>query len=199
MSETVKMLDTLEMVGFLKTNGTASRFVSLTIQTPVVKIRAGNPWHKVSKGEVVGEPQLLKVAKINGLINANFNASVRRKIAEKLGVELSEVEYKNGEVWYQHLHTSDDKPLPLVEHNTKNDGQLYLQYFPHKTETVFVNASGEVIPKETVKPWLYAESERPDFKPQTQVVKLANIRQLKASGVILEMPDFDVAAAALAD
>ena len=199
MNDTIKMMDTLEMVGFLKTNGTASRFVSLTIQTPVVKMRAGNPWHKISKGKVVGEPNLFKVAKVTGLINANYNTSVRRRIAEKLGVELGEVEYVNGTVWYTHEMTENGKPLPLVKHATKDNGERYLQYFPHKTESVYVNAAGEVIPKETVKPWLYAETNRPDFKPQTQVVNLANVRQLKASGVIIEMPDFDEAAAALGD
>jgi hypothetical protein len=61
-----------------------------------------------------------------------------------------------------------------------------------------VNEAGEVIPDSVVQPFLYKESERPDFKPAVIVVNLANVKQLKASGVIVNMPDFDEAEAILA-
>lgn len=195
----VKMMSTLEMVGFLKTNGTACRFVSLVCKTPVVKIKAGNPFGQVVKnGKVVGDCQLFKVASKIGIINANYNTSVRRRIAEKLGVELPEVEYTNGEVWFEHLLTENGKPLPLVQHK-EHKGKYYLQYFPHKSTARYVNAQGETLPDEMVKPHLYKESERADYKPCVIAINLEHVSQLKASGVVIEMPDFDEAAAILAD
>jgi hypothetical protein len=186
---TVKMESPLEMLVFLKTNGTQCRFVAITIDTPVVKIKKVNPFlgvHKVSR-------------KI-GLINANYNTSVRRKIAEKMGVELKEVEYENGETWYEHLKTTDGKNLPIVQHKdeSKRNGQYYLQYFPHKSENKYVLPNGDPVSDKDIKPWLYKESERDDSKPAVIAVKLENIRQLKASGVIIEMPEFEEAEAILA-
>jgi len=201
MKETVvKMIDQLEMVGFLKTNGTACRFVSLICKTPVVKIKVGNPFGQVIKsGKVQGECRLFKVAKKIGIINAKYNTSVRNRIAEKLGVTLPEVEYQNGEVWFKHLLTSDGKNLPLVVNKDETKQGYYVQYFPHKSTHKYVNAAGEVIPDEVIQPYLYKKSERPDFKPCTIEINLANICQFKTSGVVIEMPNFDDAAAILAD
>lgn len=190
----VKMTDSLEMLGFIKSNGTSCRFVSITTKTPVVKIRSGNPWN-AGKSTQRG---LYKVSKRLGLINANYNASVRRRIAERLGVELSDVSYESGEVWYQHLTTVDGKSLPIVQHKdeSKREG-YYLQFFPHKSENAYVDETGEVVDEATVSKWLYKESERPDYKPSVISVKLANIAQLKASGVVIEMPEFAEAEAIL--
>lgn len=187
------MTSELEMLGFLKSNGTECRFVSMVSRTPVVKIKKGNPWHVVKSGKVVGDCNLFKVSRKIGIINANYNTSVRNRIAEKLGVKLSEVEYENGEVWYEHLTTKDGKKLPVCQHKdeTKREGQYYFQYFPHKSENAYCNGKGEPVADELVKPWLYAESERPDFKPAVIAVNLRNIQQLKASGVIVEMPEFE--------
>lgn len=191
------MVSELEMLGFLKTNGTQCRFVAIVSKTPVVKIRVGNPWGASAKSK----NGLYKVSRKIGIVNANFNTSVRNRIAEKLGVKLSEVEYENGEVWYEHLHTADNKPLPVVQHKdeTKRQGQYYLQYFTHKSENAYVNEAGEVVPDETVKPWLYAETKRDEFKPTVIAVNLRNVQQLKASGVVIEMPELAEVETALAD
>lgn len=192
----VEMVDVLEMVGFLKTNGTASRFVSLTSKTPVVKIKVINPWGAGAKTK----SGLYKVSKKIGIINANYNTSVRNRIAEKLGVTLGEVEYENGNVWYEHLKTADGKNLPVVQHKDEaKRGDFYIQYFTHKSENHYVNEQGEVVPDSVVKPYLYAESERPDWKPTVIAVNLSNVKQLKASGVVINMPDFAEAEALFAD
>ncbi len=189
------MLSELEMLGFLKTNGTQCRFVAITCKTPVVKIKVGNPW-----GAGKSESGLFKVSRKLGIINANYNTSVCRNIAERLGVKLSEVEYEAGETWYVHLTTQDGKALPVVQHKdeSKREG-YYLQYFPHKSTNAYCNDAGEPVPDAMVKPWLYKESERSEFKPAVISIKLANIKQLKASGVILEMPDLDEAETLLAE
>ncbi len=177
------------MAGFIKSNGTQCRFVSIVTDTPVVKIRKGNPFGA-----------LRKVSRKMGIVNANYNTSVRNRIADKLGVNLSEVEYKNGEVWYEHLLTVDNKPLPLVQHKdeSKRNGKLYLQYFPHKAHSVYVSANGDTVADELVKPWLYKETERPDYKPTVIAVELGNVKEIRASGVIMESADLDEAESALA-
>lgn len=182
------MLTVLEMVGFLKTNGTACRFVSLVSATPVTKIKVNNPFGG-----------LVKVSKKIGIINANYNTSVRRLVAEKLGVELKEVEYENGEVWYRHIMTIDNKPLPLLVHKSEDNGKHYIQYFPHKSTNKYINGKGEPVADEVVKPYLYKESARPAYKPCVISLDLANIRQLKASGIVIEMPTFEEAEAILSD
>lgn len=192
----VQMTSELEMLGFLKTNGTQCRFVSVVTKTPVVKIKAGNPWG-AGKSSQKG---LYKLSRKIGIINANYNTSVRRRIAENLGVELAEVGYDNGEVWYQHLTTGEGKALPVVQHKdeAKREGH-YLQFFPHKSVNAYVNEAGEPVTDAEVKPWLYKESERPDYKPAVIVVKLQNVASLKASGVVIEMPALEEVEAILGE
>lgn len=188
------------MVGFIKSNGTECRFVAMVSKTPVTKIKVGNPFGQVIKGgKVQGECQLFKVSRKIGLVNANYNTSVRNRIAVKLGVKVSDVEYENGEVWYEHLKTVDGKALPLVVNKkTPDNGEFYLQYYPHKSTNAYVNAKGETIADATVNPWLYAETERAEFKPAVIAIKISNIKELKASGVIMQAEDLDAAAEALA-
>ena len=195
----IQMVNELEMLGFIRSNGTACRFVAIVSKTPVVKIKAGNPWGASAKSK----NGLYKVSRKIGIVNANYNTSVRNRIAEHLGVSLGEVEYENQDVWYEHLLTVDGKPLPLVQHKdeSKRQGQYYLQYFPQTEKSVnsYVNEQGETVPDEMVKRYLYKESERPDFKPCVIAVNLRNIHCLKASGVIVEMPELAEVEAALAD
>ena len=199
-SNVVKMVSSLEMLGFLKTNGTACRFVSILTKTPVVKIKVGNPWHVIKSGKVQGECNLFKVSRKIGIINANYCSSVEKRIAEKLGVAKSEVEYVPGETWYQHLIDATGKSLPVVEHKDETKrGEFYLQYFPQKSENAYCNAAGEPVSETEVAKWAYAESERPDFKPAVIAVKLSNVHQLKASGVVLEMPELAEVEQVLAD
>ena len=201
----VRMLSELEMLGFIKTLGTQCCIAAIFTKTPVVKIRKGNPWHVVKDGKVQGECNLFKLSRKLGIINARYNTSVRRLIAEKLGVTLGEVEYENDpRIWYEHLQTADGKPLPIVQHKdeAKREETGYsLQYFPWTSKSVnrYVNGQGETVPDAEVKRWLYAESERPDFKPAVIAPKLRNIVELRASGVIIEMPELPEVEAAFAD
>ena len=186
-SEVVKMVSSLEMVGFIKTNGTACRFVSVVSAT-VPKLKKSCPFVGVRK-----------ITRSTGLINVNYNTSVRRGVAEALGVKLENVEYTNGETWYSHVLSDDGKALPLAVNKTKQDGKYYLQYFPHKTVAKYVDANGTELSKETLAPHFYATSERTEWKPVVITISMENILQLKASGVIIEMPDLDEATAILTD
>ncbi len=184
----VTITDPLEMAGFVKSNGTQCRFVAIVTDTPVVKMRKASPFQGVRK-----------VSRKLGLVNANYNTSVRNRIAERLGVKLSEVEYENGEVWYRHLQTVDGKNLPLVEHRDEaKRGKLYLQYFPHKSTNAYVMPNGDTVTEAELKPWLYKESERPDYKPTVIAVELGNVKEIRASGVIMQAEDIDEAEATLA-
>ena len=166
MNKTVFQIQShLEMVGFIKANGTACRFVSMVSETPVKNIRAACPYKGV-----------LKISRKRGMINVNYVASVERKIAANLGVEPKEVEYTPGEVWYEHLTTIDGKALPLVINKKKGDGEYYLQYFPTSSENVYKIPSGEVVTKEQLEPYFYKESKK-DFKPTVISIKVANIKE----------------------
>lgn len=182
------MVSELEMLGFLKTNGTNCQFVSILTDTPVKNVKASCPF----------KAGLRKVARRVGIINAKYNDSVRRRIAAKLGVDFKDVEYEAGEVWYRHLMTDDNKALPVVVNKTKNDGKHYLQFFAHRTESKYFLANGDEIPVSQVAPWFY-DRKREDFKPNTIAVDLANVKELRASGVVIEMPDLDEAESLLAD
>jgi len=89
------------MVGFLKTIGTQSMFISVdtaTILEKGKKIKVSCPFGNVTKYAVR-----------TGWLNIKYNDAVRRRIATKLGVEVKEVEYTNGDVWFRHLMTEDGK------------------------------------------------------------------------------------------
>lgn len=185
MSNIVKIADHLEMVGFIKANGTACRFVSMVSET-APKLKKGCPY--------VG---VVKVSKKNGLINRNYVAAVEKAVAEKLGVPAAAVEYEAGETWYEHVKTVDGKALPLVVNKTKNDGKFYLQYFPMKSTNAYRMPNGEIISEEMLKPWFYARSEKSEFKPAVIAVAVENVKELRASGVIMQASDLDEAQATL--
>ena len=181
------MINQLEIVGFLKTNGTQCRFASILSDT-APKLKQGCPYTGVRK-----------VSNKIGLLNANYNTSVRRRLAETNGVTLAEQDYENGEVWYEHLQTVDGKNLPVVVNKTKQDGKFYLQYFPLKSSHKYVDANGIELSETQLEPYFYKQSARPEYKPCVISIDLANVRQLKASGVVIETPDFEEASAILAD
>ena len=192
--KTILTVNQLELMGFLVSNGTACRFVSLLTKTPVVKIRTGNPWGasaKTKKG-------LYKVSKKRGLINLNYVAAVERRIANAIGVPEEIVEYIPDESWHKHVRNAEGNPSPVVLNAKKDDGKMYLMYHPQGSENHYVNEAGEVVPEETVKPWLYAESPRSDIKPPTITIELKNVLQMKASGCILGQGDVEEAKALFA-
>jgi len=187
---TVKITDPLEMVGFIRTNGTACQFVSmLTVTEPKLKVSC--PFKGVTK-----------VSRRNGLLNVNYNTAVRRRISKALGVPLADVEYTNGAVWFAHeimMLGDEKKNLPLVFHATKNDGKKYLQYFPLRSkQTRYVLPNGEEVSEEQLKPYFYAKSEREEYKPNTCVFKIESIKELRASGVVIQTDETEDAEANLA-
>jgi hypothetical protein len=130
----------------------------------------------------------VKVSRKRGIVNANFNTTVRRRIAQKLGVKLAEVEYENGEVWYRHVTTAEGKPLPLVVNknvqNPSADTEYYLQYFPTRSTNAYRMPNGDTVTEGELKPWFCRQSERPDYKPTVISIKVSNIKKLRASVVI---------------
>lgn len=185
---TVTLNNVSEMVGFLKTNGTTCCFVSILSDTPVEKLRKDCPYKGVRK-----------VARRNGWLNINYNMSVRRRIAERLDVELKEVQYDNGTTWYQHVMTEEGKALPLcVNKKTPDSGKYYIQYFPRKSKSQYVLPNGDPIDENLLKPYFYKESERSDFKPAVITISLENVKELRVRGLILKTPSAKVAEAVLA-
>ena len=183
------------MVGFIKTNGTSCRFVSMISETPVSDINAAGK--KLFPG-------LVKVSRKQGMINVNYTSAVERRIAEKLGVNVKSVEYTPGKVWYKHLTIKtqvdgkeEEKPLPLCVHATKEDGEYYLQYYPTSSTNVYKLGNGDIVSEDLVKPYFY-KKEKSEFKPTVISIKVSNIKRLAASGIIMQASDLDEAESALA-
>ena len=185
----VKISSELEMLGFIKTNGTQCRFVSMVTETPVKDVRAACPFKDV-----------IKISKKTGMINVNYASKVSRMIAEKLGLNDADVNYIPKASWHEHLLTSDGKPLPVVRNrNHPDNGKHYLLYYPRTSENVYRLPNGEPVQENELKPYFYAKSSLSEFKPPVITIDLANIKELRASGIIMQAEDIDEAKAALAN
>jgi hypothetical protein len=176
------------MLGFIKTNGTSCRFVSMVTET-VLDLPKSNPFHGI-----------IKTSKRKALINKNYCAAVERNIAAKFGLQANEVGYIPKPTWYMHLETIEGKPLPVVVNKkTPDSGEYYLQFFPmSKAESTFHMPDGTQVAEETVYATM-AKREQNEYKPIVNVVKLSNIKELRASGVIMQADDYADAEAALND
>lgn len=170
------MNTTESIVGFLKANGTQCRCVSMVSET-APKLKPGSPFNGV-----------VKVSRKRGIVNANYNTAVRKRIAKRLCVPVKNVEYTDGEVWYRHLTTADGKPLPLVVNKKVQtlsaDTDYYLQYFPLRSKDAYQLPNGDTVTEDQLKPWFYKQSQRADFKPVVISIKVSNIKKLRASVAI---------------
>jgi hypothetical protein len=165
-----------EIVGFLKTNGTNCRLVSLVTETQP-KMKPGCPFSGV-----------VKVSRKRGLVNVNYNTAVRRRLAKHLGVALKEVEFHDGDVWYRHLTTADGQMLPLVVNkkvqSPSEATEHYLQYFPTRSSNEYRLPNGESVTADQLKPWFYTPAEKVHFKPSVISIKVSNIKKMRASVVL---------------
>lgn len=173
MKTTIKISSPLELVGFLRSLGTTSTFISMRTETVVEMRKTKNPY--------VGT---VKVQKRNGLINVNFVRSVERNM-EKAGIENPE--YVAGKTWYVHESTEEGKPLPLCIHK-KDKNKFYLQYYPHKTigETTYW-LNGKQLTKEQVSEMqkFVIEDKKDTFKPIVLTFSIDSIRELKARQITI--------------
>lgn len=186
MVKTIVTIDNpQELAGFIKGNGTQCRFVSLVSSTEP-KLKAGCPFKGVHK-----------VSKKRGVVNMNYVESVKRHVAQLTGSSVDAVVYEAGETWYKHLMTDDNKALPLVVNKTKDDGKQYLQYFPRSSSNVYVMPDGTPVSESELEPWFYKKSPRSLHKPIVMTIELCNIKEIRASGVIMHATDFDEAEQAL--
>jgi hypothetical protein len=186
----IEIVGQLQLLGFLTTNGTGCRFVGIDYKTEIVP----------GKGIKVSHPfgRIFKVSKFQGLVNADYAEAVRNRVAAMMEVDKSAIEkYELGKSSY--VHPFPSAPCVVAKASNPNDGEYYLQYFPteDKTESVFVNDKGEVLDKGEVKKYLYAKGVRVAWKPAVVSLKLANITEMRASGLILSTEDADAAKEAL--
>lgn len=181
----VSFQDVNAMAEFIRANGTACRFVSLLSETEP-KLRKDCPFKGVKK-----------ITRTLALVNVDHAAACERGIAALLGVDAGSVDYTPGETWYRHEETQDGKHLPLCVHKEKPESGFYLQYFPRSTSSAYRDSSGNEVSHDSLAPFFYARKET-EWKPQTRVVSLANIRELRASGIIAQAGDVESAEKALA-
>lgn len=173
------------MAEFIRSNGTQCRFVSLLSETEP-KLRKDCPFKGVKK-----------ITRTLALVNVDHATACERGIAALLGVDAGSVDYVPGETWYRHEMDANGRSLPLCVHKEKPESGFYLQFFPRRTESVYRDSSGNEVSHDSLAPFFYARKET-EWKPQTRVVSLANIRELRASGVIAQSGDVESAEKALA-
>lgn len=158
------------MVGFLKTLGTDSQFVSFHTQTEVRMRKTGNPF--------VGT---VKVTKLTGLIGVNFVKAVRRRMAEILGMDFVDTEYTPGSTWYTHLQTDEGKPLPLCVHQ-EDEQRFYVQFFPHprKYRNTEYHLRGRKLTEAEVAlmKTFVVKREGDEFKPVVITLAIDSIRKM---------------------
>ncbi len=200
MATTVKLTNVLMMVGHLLTLGTQCTFVSCVTITPQKKmLRAGCPFRD----------DLVKVAKRTGWLNMDYNRAVRRRLAAKLNVEVSQVEYVNGESWHRHILTGEGKATPVCVNKNKFSDDLP-ETHPDKKYYLFLTqgkcsngryirqSTGEEIPYDEVKQWYYGKGEKDDFKPEVRCVTLNNVSELRVRGMIVRTNSTEAAEKILA-
>lgn len=196
MSNTVTIEDKMEMVGFLRTLGLSTAFVSLRTETIVEQRKFNLTGRKIvspKTGKLINEkipnPYLgaIKLCRRNGLVNVNFVNSVCRKIAEATGQSLDAVKYERGRIWYYHA-LQNGKPLPLCVHKD-NPRRFYLQFFPLRNlgRTIYVLNGVEMTADEIrdmYKNWV-TQIEENEFKPIVLTLAIDSIRQIKARQIEL--------------
>jgi len=124
-----------------------------------------------------------KVSKRLASINANFNTSVRNRIAETLGVELNAVEYVNGETWYRHLMTRKGKPLPVVCQQDQGRWQALYSVFPAQVhQQVRAWPAARKWPRNNLTLLLRSKASVPTFKPWSSALTLPTSKNFGQSG-----------------
>lgn len=188
---TIKIENKQELIGFLRSIGTETRFITVTTETEVDQNKTRLTGRlipstaKSQKGKLIHERQqnpywgAIKVSRRNGFVNADFVKMVEKRYAEIMGVSVSDVEYTPGGTWYQHCHDENNRPLCLCEHQ-KDHSRKYLQMFPLRNlgETTYW-LKGQKMTQEQVSDmyenWV-TEKERTEWKPVTIVLAIDSIR-----------------------
>jgi hypothetical protein len=129
----------------------------------------------------------IKIAKRNGLVGVDFVKACEKRYAELHGLNVKDVEYEAGKVWYVHCMTEDGKPLALCESKkpTKRTGKIekYLQYFPLRNlgTTIYVSPTLGQLTKAQVDD-MYArfvpEDDREEWKPNVITLGIDSIRSI---------------------
>src|SRR5947209_6612998 len=104
MTVTIKTKN--ELIRFLRASGTMAMFISVRLQTMVEQRKNGNPYYGA-----------IKCGRKLCIVNVDFVRAVRRKIAKLTGRPFKKIRYQRGPVWYFHVMTRNNKPLPLCVHN----------------------------------------------------------------------------------
>jgi len=187
---TVKIEDKAELVGFLRTIGTACRFITVNTETVLVQPQGKPTGRKIPSpktgnpiNEKVANPYFgtVKIARRNGFVNADFVTAVEKRYAELNEIPVEDVTYTPGKTWYQHCHDENEKPLCLCEHQ-KDPSRKYLQMFPLRNlgETTYW-LNGEQLTKDQVNDmydnWV-TEDENPEWKPRCIVLAIDSIRAI---------------------
>ena len=190
-NETIRITEKREMANAIIAAGVECMFGVADTETPVdmpqgkatgrkvISPKTGKPINEKTPNPYLGT---IKIARRNFFVNADFVKACEKRYAELNGLNPNAVEYTPGTTWYNHVMTTDGKPLCLCQH--KEDPQRqYLQVFPLRNfgETVYVSPTLGRLSKEQVddmyKNWV-TEKEQEEWKPRVIVLGLDSIRTL---------------------
>lgn len=192
----IRIEDRQELIGFLRTVGTACCFVTADTETVMImnktrllggRIRSRKTGKFILKRELNPYFGTVKVAKRNGFINANFVKACQKRYAELHNLDPKDVEYEPGETHYIHCQTEDGKPLCLCQNKAKPE-RKYMQFFPIQNlgETIYIHPTlGRLNPiqiKDMYDNWV-SEEEREEWKPRVIILGIDSIRTVKISRV----------------
>ena len=183
MQTTVK-LTVPEIVGFLKTIGLQSMFLSMETAT-TFKL---NKFDRTADKHPCPWAKVTKLATRTGWLNIDYKKAVERRLSKATGIPATQIDYTLGEVWFKHLLTEDGKKTPVVVNKTTpENGKFYIFYFHRKTTSArYVGPNGEPVTYEQMRPWLPAPRADNEYKPAVRDILLNNVKTLKARGLIVK-------------
>lgn len=103
---------------YLRTLGTACRFISMETEVEVDCRKTNNPFVGATKR-----------SRRNGLVNINYLDGIIRRMKE---AGIQEPTYIPGKIWYIHEHDVNGNALALCQ-SKKDNTKKYLQYFPFRS------------------------------------------------------------------
>lgn len=103
---------------YLRTLGTACRFISMETEVEVDARKTNNPFVGATKR-----------SRRNGLVNINYLDGIIRRMKE---AGIQEPTYIPGKIWYIHEHDVNGNALALCQ-SKKDNTKKYLQYFPFRS------------------------------------------------------------------
>ena len=139
-AKTAIVIDEQELVNMLSSERGAT-FITFVAETEPKMRKTGNPFN----GRVV------KVAKVNGMVNFHYDKAVERRL-EKEGKDVAD--FQRGTSWHEPVIRADGTLTPFCQHKTKGDWYLRFMLCGNAIESEYRYIDGTIIDTAEIIPWL---------------------------------------------